>query len=76
MTFFERIEVNPGVCHGQPCIKGTRIPVHIILGLLANNTSKEEILKAYPNLTIEDINACLKYAASVVEEEIIPFNPS
>jgi len=65
----ERISIDPQICSGKPCIKGTRIPVHIILELLAKGESFEDIKKAYPNITDEDIKACLSYAATLADEE-------
>jgi uncharacterized protein (DUF433 family) len=58
----DRIAVDPNLCHGQPCVKGTRIMVRLILNFLANGDSVEDILAAYPSLTPEDIRACLAYA--------------
>jgi len=60
----ERIKIDPNICHGQACIKGTRIAVHQIIGLLANGDTIEELLAEYPSLEREDIFACLNYAAS------------
>jgi len=68
----ERIAVNPKICHGQACIKGTRIPVYQIIRMLANGDKMEELLKEYPSLKVEDIYACLDYAASLAEEQITP----
>lgn len=68
----DRISINPNVCHGQACIKGTRIPVHQIVGMLANGDTFESLLKAYPGITREDIRACLEYAAFLAEEQITP----
>lgn len=68
----ERISVDPKICHGQACIKGTRIPVHQILHMMANGDTIEELLKEYPSLTREDILACIEYAAELTEEQIIP----
>ncbi len=65
----KRIVSDSAICSVNPCIKGTRIPVHIIVDLLASGESFENIRKAYPNLTDEDIYACIKYAASLVDEE-------
>lgn len=65
----ERIVSNPNVCSGKACIKGTRIPVHIILDLLAAGESFEGIKRAYPNVTDEDIKACLNYASVLADEE-------
>lgn len=69
----ERISIDPAVCHGQACIKGTRIPVHQIISMLANGDTIEELLEEYPSLKREDILACLEYAALLAEEQIIPF---
>jgi uncharacterized protein (DUF433 family) len=69
---FDRISIDPSVCHGQACIKGTRIPVHQIVGMLANGDSFESLLKAYPTITKADISACLEYAAFLAEEQITP----
>ncbi|RKY77697.1 hypothetical protein DRQ12_07725 [candidate division KSB1 bacterium] len=54
-----RISIDPNICHGQACIAGTRIPVYIILNLLTAGETPENILKAYPHLTNEDIQACI-----------------
>ena len=66
----ERISINPEICHGQACIRGTRIPVHQIVQMLANGDSIEDLLEAYPTLKREDILACLEYAGSLAEEEV------
>jgi uncharacterized protein (DUF433 family) len=68
----ERIAVDPNICHGQACVKGTRIPVHQIIGMLANGDTIDELLKEYPSLQREDILACLEYAASLAEEHVTP----
>ena len=72
----KRIICDPNICNGKPCIKGTRIPVHIILDLLSAGENFEGIKKAYPNITDEDIRACLAYAAFLADEEvgIAPWN--
>lgn len=67
----ERIKVNPKLLAGKPVIKGTRIPVYLILNLLANNYDFKRIIKAYPELTEEDIKAALLYAKSITEREEI-----
>lgn len=64
---FERISIDPEIYHGQACIRGTRIPVHQIVGMLANGDTIEELLEDYPSLGREDILACLEYAASLAE---------
>jgi uncharacterized protein (DUF433 family) len=58
----ERISVDPQICHGKPCIKGTRIPVFVILDALAAGMTDQEIIKEYPPVTEEDIRAALLYA--------------
>jgi uncharacterized protein (DUF433 family) len=68
----ERISIDPKVCHGQACIKGTRIPVHLILRMLANGDTIEEMLEEYPSLIRADILACFDYAAVLAEEEVSP----
>ena len=65
----EKIVIAPKICSEKPCIKGTRIPVHIILDLLAAGEDFEGIKKAYPNITEEDIRACLSYASLLADEE-------
>jgi len=72
-SLFKHIEVDPKICHGKACIKGTRIMVSVILDNLAEGLSPEEIVKEYPPLTLEDIRAALAYAAELArEEDIIP----
>ena len=67
----ERIEVAPDLHHGDPCIKGTRIPVAMIVGSLADGMSPQEIQEAYPQLSAEDIGAALAYAADVLSQDIL-----
>jgi uncharacterized protein (DUF433 family) len=60
---FDRIEVNPEIMLGQPVIKGTRLPVYVIVEAVAEGNIREELLEAYPFLTAEDIQQALRYAA-------------
>ena len=69
---FERISINPNICHGQACVKGSRMPVHQIVRMLANGDTVEGLLAEYPSLSREDIMACLDYAADLAEEQITP----
>jgi uncharacterized protein (DUF433 family) len=69
--FLERIEVDVDKLGGKPVIKGTRIPVALILELVANGKRPEEIIKEYPELSPEDIKAALLYAARLAEKEIV-----
>lgn len=64
-----RVSINPKVCHGKPCIKGTRIMVSIVLDYLRAGESRKEILRQYPTLRPEDIDAALGYAAWLAHEE-------
>ena len=68
----ERISIDPKICHGQACIKGTRIPVHQIVSMLANGDTIDDLLKAYPSIERADILACLEYAATLTEEQVTP----
>jgi uncharacterized protein (DUF433 family) len=68
----DRISIKPSVCHGKPCVKGTRIWVSLILDFLATGTTAEQLLEEYPHLTIEDIQACLAYGAEAARERYIP----
>ena len=63
MTLSERITINPELCHGKPCVRGLRYPVTMILDLLGSGMSSEDILADYPDLEVEDIQACLQVAA-------------
>ena len=65
----ERVVVDPAILVGKPVIKGTRIPVSLILGLLANGADNAEIVADYPDLTDEDIRAAIAYAADRIDRE-------
>ena len=68
---FDRITVDPAVATGKPCIRGLRLPVSRLLGLLAAGESEETILAAYPYLESGDIRAALRYAAYLAEDGLI-----
>jgi uncharacterized protein (DUF433 family) len=74
----DRIEIDPKKLGGKPVIKGTRIPVYLILEMLASGTSIEEILKEYPELTEEDVREAIKYASQILskEEVVLRYNTS
>ncbi len=69
MNWQQRISIDPKVCHGKPCIRGTRIMVSIILDYLQAGESREEILRQYPSLNDEDIHAAIGYAAWLAHQE-------
>ena len=71
MTNEERISINPEICHGKPCIKGTRIPVYLILEMLEHGLSFKDIIEEYPHIGVEDIKACIKFARALVNDEKI-----
>jgi uncharacterized protein (DUF433 family) len=68
MSKMQRIEVNPAICSGKPVIRGTRIMVRNILGMVAGGYSVDKIVAAYPELTREDVVAAVEYAAEVVDD--------
>ena len=70
---FHPISINPHVCHGQACVKGTRIPVHQLVRMLANGDTVVDLLSEYPSLSREDIMECLEYAANLAGEQAAPF---
>lgn len=72
-NLIDRVEINPKIMVSKPVIKGTRIPVELILKMLSQGMSIKEILEEYPHLTKEDIQACLAYATQSLEvEEVLP----
>ncbi len=75
MKKIDRITFNPEVMGGKPCIRGLRVTVGTIVGLVAAGHPKEEILRLYPYLEREDIDQALTYAAWRVEEIEVPLNP-
>ena len=76
MKALDRIALNPEVMGGRPCIRGLRVTVGTIAGLIATNHSRAEILKLYPYLEEEDINQALKYVAWRAEEFELPLQPA
>ena len=71
MNWRDRILSDPQVLRGKPCIKGTRVPVALVLGYLAARRGTEEILREFPGLTVEDVTACLDYARDLAEFEAV-----
>ena len=72
MKQFDRITLDPAVMGGKACIRGLRVTVGTVIGLLAAGRSRDEILKAYPYLEAEDIDQALAYAAWRLEEQVLP----
>lgn len=75
MQWTDRITVDPQVCHGRPCIKGTRIMASVVLDNLAEGVAVDEILQSYPALEREDVNAAVAYAAALARERFVPLTP-
>ena len=65
------VAIAPEICHGKPCIKGTRIMISVILENAAAGLTNEEILKSYPTLTIEEIRAAIAYAAELAGDRVV-----
>ena len=72
VTEFDRITIEPGKCSGEPCIRGLRIPVHLLLSLLAAGETRESVLANYPELEPEDIQQALGFAAYHMKESVVP----
>jgi uncharacterized protein (DUF433 family) len=72
MNWRERITVDPAVCHGQACVKGTRVMASVVLDNLAAGVSVDQILASYPSVTAEDVQASLAYAAELTRERTVP----
>jgi uncharacterized protein (DUF433 family) len=66
---YKLISSNPEIMHGKPCVKGTRIPVSLVVSMLADGMTEEEVLKDYPSLSLKSIKAALKYASMMCEYE-------
>ena len=69
MDIMERIEVDPEIMAGKPVVKGTRIPVYVVLQMFEEEASIDDVLEAYPDLEKEDVRACIRYATKRVKRE-------
>jgi len=75
MNWRERISIDPRIHHGKPCIKGTRVPISVIVGSIADGDTPERIIESWPQLTAEDITAALRFAAATVRNaEAVPLD--
>ena len=72
MNWTEHISVDPNICHGKACIRGTRILVSVVLDNLAAGLTPTEIVRNYPSLQAHDIGAAMAYAAELARERILP----
>ncbi len=73
---FRRITVDPAQMGGVPCLRGLRIPVATVVGLVAQGMAEAEIVAEYPDLETEDIREALRYAAAAVDERVLPLRPT
>ena len=71
-TLLDRISIDPEICGGKPCIKGTRIWVALVLDFLANGVTEADLLAEYPQLTHDDVMAAIAYGAEMSRERILP----
>jgi uncharacterized protein (DUF433 family) len=75
MNWRDRIVIDPAIHHGDPCIRGTRVPVSVIVGSVADGDTPEQILDAWPQLTEQDVRAALKFAAEAVSNaDFVPLS--
>lgn len=71
MNWRDHIAVEPNICHGQACLIGTRVLVSVVLDNLAAHVSPDEIIRSYPSVTPEGIDACIAYAAELARERVV-----
>ena len=71
MDWRARISIDPEICHGNACIAGTRIMVSVIVDNLATGATAQEIVRLYPTLRVEDVNAAIAYAADLARERVV-----
>jgi uncharacterized protein (DUF433 family) len=71
MNWREHIAVEPNICHGQACLTGTRVPVSVVLDNLAAHVTPDEIVRSYPAVTRDAIDACIAYAAELARERVV-----
>ena len=71
MDWRSRVTTDPAVCHGRACIRGTRIPVSVVLDNLAAGLAPREIIESYPSLTLDDVSAAVAYGAELARERVI-----
>jgi len=73
MDWRDRISIDPTIHHGKPCIKGTRVPASVIVGTIADGYTPEQVIKSWPQLTVEDVEAALRFASALAAEaNVVP----
>jgi uncharacterized protein (DUF433 family) len=76
MDWRRHISVDPNVCHGKPCVAGTRVMVSVVLANLAEGMTASQIVEHYPSITVDDVQAVLGYAATMADERFIALEES
>ena len=71
MDWRSRVSTDPAICHGQACIRRTRIPVSVVLDNLAAGLAPKDIVESYPSLTLDDVSAAVAYGAELARERVI-----
>jgi uncharacterized protein (DUF433 family) len=74
MNWHNRVSVDPSICHGRACIAGTRVMVSVIVDNVAAGVSREQLLRSYPSIRNDDIDAALQYAAELARERVVPLS--
>jgi uncharacterized protein (DUF433 family) len=72
MDWRAHISVDPAICRGRACVKGTRVPVTVVLDNLAAGLTPDDLLKSYPTLSLEGVRAAVAYAAEIARERVLP----
>lgn len=72
MNWRDHITVNPAICHGKACVKGTRVMASVLIDNLAAGVPMDEVLASYPSVTADDVNAALAYSADLARERTVP----
>ena len=70
-NLLQRISVDPNICHGKPCIRGHRVWVSLVLDLLADGLTHDQVLAEYPGLELDDIRACMAYGSEMTRERVV-----
>jgi uncharacterized protein (DUF433 family) len=76
VAVFDRVNIDHQIMGGVPCIRGTRIPVATVVGMVADGMAEDEILSEFPQLSVDDIREALRYAAAAVDERELPLRPA
>ena len=71
MNWRNHISIDPRIHHGKPCIKGTRVPASVIVGTIAEGYTPERVIKSWPQLTVEDVEAALRFASALAAEATV-----